>query len=662
MEVFDLGLDEIKIIRNKINEKNFLWSAGSTSVSKLPADARRKRLGLVVPDEENKRIQEMLIEEDARMAEQGKIFAFPASWDWRSVSGKDWTTPIRDQGDCGSCVAFATIGMIESGLEIFRRDPGLNPDLSEADLFFRGCGSCCARGWNFVPALNYALASGIPDEACFPYDSDQSRSCPDRDKRIIRILGWRTLSSASQAKEWISRKGPVMSGLHVYDDLFYYQGGIYRNAYGGYIGDHAVCVVGYDDIGGYWICKNSWGTGWGERGWFKIAYGECGLGSRFAFYASQFTADDDLIMPKEGRVIARLKERNTVLNDEIWLANPEERVIFKADDSEIGKSFEIGTFKAGSRLTLALHTSDGHIYYTDQSMNEDACDHVNRVRTGSYKWELRWEDLFGLAEMDYNDVVMELEIFSPWTDDLVMPKDGRVLVTFKSKSTQLVNEFLLSSPQETTIFKAEDANRGKTFDLGLFDSGTKLTFALKTSEGHTFYTDRAKNPDALSHVKKLPIGYNKWELRWEDIYGLKEKDYNDLIVEVVVMPTSNEDVVLLKDSRVTARLVSKSTPLSNQFWLYRPKEMEIFEATQENIGRRFDLGEYPAGTRLVFALKTGEGNTFYTDSSLNPDARGHVIKLPLGSYKCQLRWEDLCDLADRDYNDLVVEIVAFPKV
>lgn len=657
-----MGFDEIKIIRNKINEKNFSWSAGSTSVSKPPADARRKRLGLVVPEEEKKRIQEMMIEEDARMAEQGKIFAFPASWDWRNVSGKDWTTPIRDQGDCGSCVAFATIGMIESCLEIFRRDPSLNPDLSEADLFFRGCGSCCVRGWNFVPALNYAQASGIPDEACFPYDSDQSRSCPDRDKRIIKIVSWRTLSSASQAKEWISRRGPLMSGLHVYDDFFYYQGGTYRNAYGGYIGDHAVCIVGYDDAGGYWICKNSWGTGWGEKGWFRIAYGECGLGSSFAFYASQFTANDDLIMPKVGRVICRLKEKNTALMDEIWLSYPQEKLIFKAEDSKIGKSFEIGTFPAGSRLTLALRTSDGHTYYTDQSMNEDACDHVNRVQTGNFKWELRWEDLFGLGEKDFNDVVMEIEIFSTWTDDLVMPKDGRVFVKFKSKSTKLMDELRLSSPQDTTIFKAEDANLGKTFDMGLFNSGTKLTFALKTSEGRTFYTDQAQNPDALSHVKKLPIGYNKWELRWEDLFGLGEKDYNDLVVEVEVMPTRNEDVVLLKDSRVTARLVSKSTPLNNQLWLYRPKELKLFDATQENIGRSFDVGEYPAGTRLVFALKTQEGKTFYTDSSLNPDARGHVIKLPLGSYKCQLRWEDLYDLADRDYNDLVVEIVAFSKI
>jgi len=63
------------------------------------------------------------------------------------VSGNNWTTPIRYQSGCGACVAFATVAMIESNLEIFRRNSNLNPDLSEADLFFRGCGACCQRGW-----------------------------------------------------------------------------------------------------------------------------------------------------------------------------------------------------------------------------------------------------------------------------------------------------------------------------------------------------------------------------------------------------------------------------------------------------------------------------------------------------------------------------------
>jgi C1A family cysteine protease len=156
--------------------------------------------------------------------------------------------------------------------------------------------------------LRYAQQSGIPDEGCFPYDSDQSRSCPDRANRIIKISSWKTIPNASQAKEWLVTRGPLMTGMNVYEDFYYYNGGVYREAYGGYVGDHAVCIVGYNDAQGYWICKNSWSTGWGDNGWFKIGYGECGMGSRFAFYTAEFTSDDDLIMPKQGRVIVRFRD------------------------------------------------------------------------------------------------------------------------------------------------------------------------------------------------------------------------------------------------------------------------------------------------------------------------------------------------------------------
>ncbi len=654
-----MGIDEIDAIRSSIRGKSFSWIAGATSVSSLSREAKMRHLGLVVPEDEKKNIREMMERESARAGEPGNVAIYPAQWDWRNVSSKNWTTPVRDQKQCGSCVAFATVATIESNLEIFKRDPDLNPNLSEADLFFRGCGNCCGRGWNFVPALKYAQASGIPDENCFPYEGDQTSSCPDRDKRIVKIESWKALSS-SHAKEWVATRGPVIAGMHVYEDFFYYERGVYRASYGGYIGDHAVCVVGFDDANGCWICKNSWGPGWGESGWFKIGYGECGMGGNFAFYAVLFTADDDLIMPKTGRVIVRFKSKNTSLDDEIWLHYPEDKLIFRAQDEEIGKFYDLGTYPSGSRLTFALKTSDGNIYYSDQILNTDVCDHVQKKSLGTNKWELDWEDLYGLGEKDYNDVVMEIEIFSPSTEDLVMPKEGRVFATFKSRLAATKEEFRLSSPEDRLIF-ALDSPLGKAVDLGAYLAGAKLTFALKTDKGYTYYTDQVKNPDFLSHVRKLPTGYNKWELRWEESFGLAKKNYKDLIAEVEVIPIVREDVVLTKDSHVVARLVSKSTPYHNQFWLDRPVKKLLFDSIQGNVGKSFEVGDYPAGTRLVFAIQTQDGTFYYTDSSLNGDGKSHVIKLSLGSAKCQLRWEDLDGLKDKDYNDLIVEIAMTPK-
>ena len=67
-------------------------------------------------------------------------------------------------------------------------------------------------------------------------------------------------------KDWIANNGPVVAGLNVYEDFFYYTGGIYRNSYGGFMGGHALCLFGYDDAESCWLAKSSWGTQWGDNG------------------------------------------------------------------------------------------------------------------------------------------------------------------------------------------------------------------------------------------------------------------------------------------------------------------------------------------------------------------------------------------------------------
>lgn len=408
-----MSLEELKTIREEISKKLYPWSAGKTSISELSDDKRKAYLGLATDEKDMAMMATARVEEDALMASEGLRFAYLTSWNWRNVGGVDWTTPVKDQKGCGSCVSFATSAVVEANLEIFRRNPYLNPNLSEADLFFCGCGKCCASGWNFPPALDYAKSKGIPDDACYPYtDKDQPcKPCADRAKRIIKIQGWRSLSTASQAKEWICRHGPVITGMAVYTDFFSYRGGVYRHASGRLEGYHAIAVVGYSETEQCWICKNSWGTGWGEGGWFRIKYGECGIGSTFPFYTVEFPAlNDDVIMPKTGKVVAKLKSKSAAFENEFRLYSPTNKLIFKAADSQVGKTFDVGTFSAGQKLIFALKTPDGNTYYTTHAWNKDACDHVIKVQTGTYKWELRWEDLYGLGDQDYNDVVAEIEI------------------------------------------------------------------------------------------------------------------------------------------------------------------------------------------------------------------------------------------------------------
>jgi C1A family cysteine protease len=86
--------------------------------------------------------------------------------------------------------------------------------------------------------------------------------------------------AAADLKTWLSTRGPLASAFTVYSDFFlWYSSGVYRHVSGDFLGLHCTCVIGYDDAAGCWICKNSWGAGWGESGFFRIAYGQCGIDS-----------------------------------------------------------------------------------------------------------------------------------------------------------------------------------------------------------------------------------------------------------------------------------------------------------------------------------------------------------------------------------------------
>jgi hypothetical protein len=213
--------------------------------------------------------------------------SYPTSLDWRRKDGQDWTTPVRYASTCGSCVAFGVIGSIESRLKIAAGDSSLNPDLSEAHLFFGSCNQCCEVGMNVGPALDFSRDTGIADEACYPYSPQNQpfSPCTGWQSRTTVIAAWTATFDVAVMKQALAEGGPIVATLTLYEDFRSYSGGIYRHTHGGFAGTHAVTLVGYDDTEGYWIGKNSWGIDWGEDkdgnanggGWFRIYYGHAGI-------------------------------------------------------------------------------------------------------------------------------------------------------------------------------------------------------------------------------------------------------------------------------------------------------------------------------------------------------------------------------------------------
>ncbi|MDB5459449.1 MAG: cysteine protease [Caulobacteraceae bacterium] len=201
----------------------------------------------------------------------------PPKVDWRSDGGGR-VTKVKHQGDCGSCVAFATCAVMESAHMI---GSGAVLDLSEAHLFYCNGGSCLA-GWSFVPALEAARMIGIGLQSDFPYVAHDV-ACVQIKPAVTLKSYRRALSRAERKRALVS--GPVIGGMQVFSDFAFYKSGIYRHVSGDFEGNHAIAVVGYDDEDGCWICKNSWGQDFGEDGYFRIAYGECELDDVNPFYA-----------------------------------------------------------------------------------------------------------------------------------------------------------------------------------------------------------------------------------------------------------------------------------------------------------------------------------------------------------------------------------------
>jgi C1A family cysteine protease len=209
---------------------------------------------------------------------------YPRRHDLRAVDGRNLLTPIRDQGSCGSCVAFAACAAVE-GTAL--RETGATLDLSEAYLFYcvaasegRRCGGD-KMGWFPKRALAAINEGGVPDARSFGYHSGDQPCTASADwkKRAVKVRGWGPLNTPADMKLWISTRGPAVGSIQIYEDFQVYAGGVYRHVAGDKVGGHAIAIVGYDDHERYWIVKNSWGTGWGEDGFVRIAYGQVGIDS-----------------------------------------------------------------------------------------------------------------------------------------------------------------------------------------------------------------------------------------------------------------------------------------------------------------------------------------------------------------------------------------------
>jgi C1A family cysteine protease len=297
----DPSQEEINRINQQIFAQDLDWKAGKTSIVFLPPEQRRMRLGCFKP----------LFANPEKIIALKEKPALPLQIDWRDKNNRNYLTLVKDQGNCGSCWAFAACGAVEARyntendlytpaaslsnsavkllkmadkIKIFENksyDLDLNyPDLSEQDLISCSSAGDCDGGYA-CDSFDYMKTNGIVAENCFPYQASNipCHLCSDWNNKLFKIQDWGWVTTYSENKYAVKsslQDGPVVFFMEVYDDFYYYTSGIYEKTIGAsYEGGHLVVLVGYDEVQNYWICKNSWGEDWGENGYFKIRMSSC---------------------------------------------------------------------------------------------------------------------------------------------------------------------------------------------------------------------------------------------------------------------------------------------------------------------------------------------------------------------------------------------------
>jgi C1A family cysteine protease len=218
------------------------------------------------------------------------IMAPPATYDLRSIPGK--LPPIRDQGaTCGSCWAFATYGSLESCKRTVDLIDGSEQNLKNTHGFDY---THCAGGHSYMSAAYLTRWSGPVHEPLDPYSPANPISPPGLPaERHVQQVYWLPLRLNSLDNDNIKNAIMHWGGVYV---SYRHDNSFYNPATAAYYlptpntVNHAVTIVGWDDAfpagsftvapagNGAFICRNSWGAGWGVGGYFHISYYDSKLG------------------------------------------------------------------------------------------------------------------------------------------------------------------------------------------------------------------------------------------------------------------------------------------------------------------------------------------------------------------------------------------------
>jgi len=302
---------KLQKIADHVNSNNYGWKATTYDHFDKMTQEDFVRKNLMHP----KFTQKQEGKENPFSVSGGTPEHFNSKDNWTSCS--DVIGHIWDQGYCGSCWAVGASGAISDRLCIHK---GSHTPVSSQDLTSccTNCGYGCNGGYPLA-AWEYWQESGLVSGGdnnitgtCWPYEKPRCShhvkgSLPDcgasgetedtprcrnscsnahytnlfNDDKVYGASAYNVGSNEGAIKNEVYHRGPIEVSFSVYEDFPTYRSGVYTHSSGGYLGGHAVRLVGWGVDGStpYWIIANSWNETWGNKGYFWIKRGtdECGI-------------------------------------------------------------------------------------------------------------------------------------------------------------------------------------------------------------------------------------------------------------------------------------------------------------------------------------------------------------------------------------------------
>jgi len=337
---------ELSQLRKQIRDNHWTFEVGETEVSHLPLDAITGTLPESTSPDSHR----------VSMPVRSVQASLPAVFNWKE-QGK--MTPVKNQGSCGSCWAFGTLGSYEAVIKV---ETGKTTDLSEQWLV--DCDDSahgCNGGWAAFDEI--AKNGGAILEQCYPYRA-RDQSCRAQDcsykyplEDYYRVGGQ---SDISRIKEAIYNYGPVYASVHVNSNFQNYRSGVFNNTSNN-SPNHAIVLCGWDDSlgrNGAWLLKNSWSENWGENGYMWIEYAANSVGSNTMVADLKDIGPDPDPDPDPDPPLPNIIFQDDFETDKGWTVNPDgsdtastgmwERAAPEATSND-GSTMQLGEPASGSR-------------------------------------------------------------------------------------------------------------------------------------------------------------------------------------------------------------------------------------------------------------------------------------------------------------------------